>query len=525
MKETATTTEFVPVEVIREEVPLRFGERIAAKLRTITKRLEKLGAPAPTVEYGPIVHIPYDDLTARELGWSGLPFPKPTWAAFETVTVNGFEARHEGWTGVAVLDWTVSPDEAFVARFPGHEEGDAAPSISTELRTRGAVCDHCSTKRRRNNTIVFNHDDGRTIAVGTGCVLEYLGVDPRTILMLSDFVASIDDDEGFAAVKPSMPPAEYVALAAEITRFFGFVRSAEPGSTKELTTKIGILGLTNSKADRELAAELADSIDMERGRAKAAEIAAWLADDDSTSDFLHSARVALGGNDVENGARHAGILAALPFSHDRHIGLVAEREAKRKAEAAARKDSEFIGEVGDRIDVTGTVVFYNTYDGHYGTSARLTIVTDTGDRVTTYGSGDSLFGWDTGDKIAMKGTVKDHDANERFGNSTVLTRVKATELGDDGKPLPACSTARCSRPGTACETCEKLACSNGHGRFYGGVFYCDSCLDTVWEIERERELLAKATVRAAGSMVGGPRFYSYSTLRGADLDAIVPVPA
>jgi len=523
VKETATTTvEFAPVEVVREEVPVVYGERIAKKLRTITKRLDKLGAPAPTVEFGPVVSIEYDDLTARELGWSGPPFPKPTWSAFETVTVNGFEAKHEGWTGVAVLDWTVNPDEAFVARFPGHDDEETAPEVSDELRTRGPVCDHCRKIRSRNNTIVFAHDDGRTIAVGTGCVLEYLGVDPRTILMLSDFVKSFNDEDDLATVAPSMDTVEFVALAAEITRFFGFVRSGEPDSTKELTTKIGILGLTNSRADRDLARELADAIDMERGRAKAAEIVAWLDAETDPSDFLRSAKTAIGGFPVEAGARHAGILAALPFSHDRHIGLVAEREAKRKAEAESRAGSEFVGEVGDRIDVTGTVVFFNTYDGHYGVSARLTMVTDDGNRVTTYGSGDSLFGWSTGDKIAMKGTVKDHDDDDRFGKSTVLTRVKATELGDDGKPLPACDLARCTKTGVAtCPDCDRLVCGY-HGESYLDVIRCGSCLEKLWESERERERVAKAMCAAATSMVGGPRFYSYNPIRGDALDVMVP---
>lgn len=494
---------YEPVESVREFIPTVYRPRIDAKLAKLTKRLAKMGAPAPTVEYGPTVNVEYDDDTAAALGWYGPPFPRPTYPAFETVTVTGVEAKADGWTGVAVLDWTVSPDEAFVARFPGHDD-DSAPDISEELRTRGAVCDHCATKRRRNNTIVFTHDDGRTIAVGTGCVLEYLGVDPRTVLMLSDFVRSIDDDDT-VTVKPALDPVEFVALAAEITRFFGFVRSAEPGSTKELTTKVGILGLTNSTSDRALAAELAEAIDMERGAAKAAAIVAWLDADTSGSDFIHSAKVAIRGNPVEAGARHAGILAALPFSHDRHIGVVAEREAKRKAEAEARQHSEFIGEVGDKITVKGSVVFYNTYDGAYGTSARLTIVTDDGNRVTTYGSGNTLFGWETGDHVEVTGKVKDHDNHPDYGKSTELERVKVKELDANGDPLPECATARCSRPGTVCSKCSKLACANGHGRHYRDEFYCDGCLETIWEAERENERRSKALNTAARVMLGAPR--------------------
>lgn len=506
---------FEPVEVVRHEVPTAYRARIETKLAKLTKRLAKMGVPAPTVEFGPVVLVEFNEGP----DW---PHPPRTFPAFETVTVNGFEAKAEGWTGVAVLDWTVNPDEAFVARFPGHDD-ESAPEVSEELRTRGAVCDHCATKRRRNNTIVFTHDDGRMIGVGSGCVLEYLGVDPRTILMLSDFVKSIRDDDDLE-VKPAMDPAEFVALAAEITRFFGFRRSAEADSTKELTTKIGIVGLTTSKSDRDLAAELADAIDMERGRAKAAAIAEWLAADDSSSDFIRSAKIAINGNPVEAGARHAGILAALPFSHDRHIGVVAEREAKRKAEAEARKSGVFVGSVGDKITVKGSVVFYNTYEGNYGSWVRLTIVTEDGNRVTTKGSGSTLYGWEAGDNVMIVGKVAEHDDDEKFGKSTVLERAKVTELDEHGDPLPECATARCSRPGIACDTCGKLACPNGHGRHWGDDdFHCEPCLEAIWESERERERIARATIVASSAMLGGRTGgLTYSTIRGDALDKLVP---
>jgi len=515
---------YEPVETTVEEVPTAFGERIARKLKALSKRLTKMGAPVPTLEFGPVVAVTYPLSPAEEARYSA-DFPPPTFPAWETVTVKGFEAKAEGWTGVAVLDWTVNPAEAFVARFPGHDDEDTAPTISDELRTRGPVCDHCNTKRSRNNTIVFTHDDGRTIAVGTGCVLEYLGVDPRTILMLSDFVKSFDDDEDFAkSVTPGIDPLSFVAVAAEVTRSEGFVKSAEPGSTKDLVTMLAITG-PRTKADKEIAAEVAADFDMDRGKAKAEAIAAWLDEDTSTSDFLRSARVALGAPTVEAGARHAGLLAALPFSHDRHIGLVAEREAKRKAEAEARKSGEFVGTVGDKLTVTGSVVFYNTYDGTYGTSVRLTVLTDDGNRVTTYGSGKTLFGWSSGDKVEFTGKVKAHDADERFGKSTVLERAKVIELGEDGKPLPACSTSRCDRPGNACSKCSKLACPNGHGRHYRDEFYCEVCLDEVWEAEAAAKKLATATVKATYAMLGAPApsmlSYTASMLTPEGVKAIV----
>ena len=520
MTKGPATITFEPVTSTVEEVPTAYGERIARKLKALSKRLAKMGVPAPTLEFGPVVNVDYPVTPENEI-WISADY-RPTFPAWETVTVNGFEAKSDGWTGVAVLDWTVSPTEAFVARFPGHDGEDDAPTISEELRTRGPLCDHCGTKRSRNNTIVFTHDDGRTIAVGTGCVLEYLGVDPRTILILSDFVKSVSDDEDFVNVKPSLDPVEFVALAAEVTRIFGFARSGEANSTKDLVTMLGVNG-PRSKFEKELAAEFAADADMDRGRAKAAAIAAWLAEDDGT-DFLRSASIALNGNPVEAGARHAGILAALPFSHDRHIGLVAEREAKRKADAEARKSGGFVGSVGEKITVTGEVVFYNTYEGTYGTSARVTVLTTDGDRVTTYGSGKTLFGWSAGDKVTFTGKVKDHSDDAKWGKSTVLERAKLVELDADGNPIPECSFARCTRPAPkTCDSCGRAACSNGHGRGYGPdtEFLCEPCLDEVFAAERAREKLATAIVRASARMLGAPRRLDLYSVSRVNTDKVL----
>lgn len=521
MTTTTAPITFEPVESTVEEIPTAYGSRIARKLKALTKRLAKMGVPAPTVEFGPVVDIEFPS----EL-WNGTE-TVPTFPAWETVTVHGFEAKAAGWTGVAVLDWTVNADEALVARFPGHDDDDTAPTISDELRTRGPLCDHCGTKRSRNNTIVFEHEDGRTIAVGTGCVLEYLGVDPRTILMLSDFVKSVGEDD-FDLVKPSLDPVEFVALAAEVTRIFGFARSGEANSTKDLVTLLGIIG-PRSKYDKEIAAAFAADADMDRGRAKAAAIVTWLDEDTGGSDFLRSAKVALNGNPVEAGARHAGILAALPFSHDRHIGLVAEREAKRKAEAEARKTGGFVANVGDKkVTVKGEVVFYNTYEGTYGAKARLTVLTTDGDRVTTLGSGGTLFGWSAGDKVEFTGTVTGHDADPKWGNSTSFERVKVKELGEDGNPLPECSASRCSYVAcpTPCVSCGKVVCAYGHGRHYRDEFYCESCLDEVWEAEAARKKVAVAMVKTAGIMLGAKpssiMSYSNTTLSRETIDILVP---
>jgi hypothetical protein len=109
-------------------------------------------------------------------------------------------------------------------------------------------------------------------------------------------------------------------------------------------------------------------------------------------------------------------------------GLLAEREAEVRAAAAreeARRAFRWVGSVGERIEVAGTVVVAVTVDGwHPGSSQRLVVV----ESGTTLVKVSTAARWaDTvrrGDTITVGGTVKAHvrwDGAEQ----TVLTRVRA----------------------------------------------------------------------------------------------------
>lgn len=418
------TTTFTPVESTLTGVSEYAVDFLNAKLTKINKRLAKLGAPAATLTFGPLV-----EKTERD-EWTGF---KRTWREFETVTVTGVEAKFAGWRGIATLDHTLDPNEALVAKFPGAEEVE----FPETFRFKGAWCDHCNKIRSRNMTVLFLHeDDGKWMTVGTSCILDFIGVDPKNVLWLAApaFGGSEDEDEmrgGGGGGRSEVTPIEFIAAAAEATRLFGFVKS-RPDNSFDTPTRSHASTLTRGRLN-DFEKKLYAEVDYKRGVAEAEKIMAWVEASDDWSDFMRSAKLASRTWKVTD--RTEGLLAALPFSYMRAMGKLAERKA-----AAEAKPTDFLGTVGAKLTVEGTVTFkmaFESYAYNGPTPYRLTIVTDDGYTLTTKGSGNTLWEAEVGDRISWTGKVVELEDHEKFGKRTEMKLVKIKVL----VPAPTAAAA------------------------------------------------------------------------------------
>lgn len=70
-------------------------------------------------------------------------------------------------------------ENTIVRTMPGQE-------TPKEFWTRGPKCDHCKHNRRRNNTYVVRHEDGRHMQVGSTCIEDFLGIHAVKCLPMVD---------------------------------------------------------------------------------------------------------------------------------------------------------------------------------------------------------------------------------------------------------------------------------------------------------------------------------------------------
>lgn len=323
-----------------------------------------------------------------------------------------------GWALAAVLDLGEAGN---IFRTNPHFTGPALPE---EFRlTDGTRCDHCNVKRtRKTSIVVWNADDGFKV-VGSDCVRLFLGVDPGWVVRLEKDLAGLSDPDN-VRLSTDVSTRHFVATAALVTTVLGFVpRSADAGTPTSMIARSMVYG------GKAFAKDYPELVDCDPALAKRASVLAveafeWIEANTETSEYITNLRLAARRDEVGD---NWGLLASLPNAYRRAVAA----DAERKVRAARPERNEFIGAVGDKVEVTGSVVYTNrgeAYAYNGPESLFAIIVTDAGETVyvsTTVATkiGEVLEGAGKDEVLRLKGTVKDTRTVKGDKRVTVLTRT------------------------------------------------------------------------------------------------------
>lgn len=120
-----------------------------------------------------------------------------------------------------------------------------------------------------------------------------------------------------------------------------------------------------------------------------------------------------------------GLLVSLFPTFNRDL----EIQAERKAEAEAGKLSNYVGEIGQRVEFSVAAVkcitsWESCFDGYHTTTTYVWKITDEAGNIFTW----KTSNWIDEDRLPekIKGTVKDHQ-DYRGTKQTVLTRCRIQE--------------------------------------------------------------------------------------------------
>lgn len=387
-----------------------FEERMAK----LVSKAHKLGCPSAGYEivshFEREVHVETYDGSYKKR----VPYAR--------VRVFGEAPKYAGWSLVGRLDFASVPGATVRAMVPGH----TCPTEFYEVAP--GRCDHCHTTRRRNDSFLLQHEDGRIVVVGRQCIADFLGgQSPEGIASLAETLVEMgssgDDDEGGGGGGrrgfDGYETAEFMAVTAFVVRAFGWVaRSAmtDAPSTAGVVAEL-LTPQRDAARERERRETLARVSCKDGERATAA--LAWIAANTEISDYMHNLRAVCGAPSVA--LRMTGIAASLIVAWDRAMA----RDAHRAAEKAAKKPSTHQGKVGEKLAFTGEVVMVRGCDGHYGTTTIVKLVDDTGNVFTWFASGEKDLA--RGERYAVKGTVKKHETYNGEPQ-TVMTRCKLAAL-------------------------------------------------------------------------------------------------
>ena len=437
--ETAT-----PVEARVFDVLLSRRDGVEAGLVALAKRAVRKGLPVLAWSWGRahtetierlFRHASEAPTSARIIGTSECGVHMSFEVVRVPLTLPTEAPKYAGWTFAATLQHL--DGENIVRSVPGQ-------AMPTAYRSRGPVCDHCKASRRRNDTFVLRHDDGRFVQVGSTCIGDFLGTDAAGDIaahacLLADAagLAMGGEEEGglgWGGGSGDHTLAEYLPIVAWVVRTVGWVSRTvareraerdEPGSRASADYAWAIM--VDPKARRESEIELSDE---DKATGLAAE--GWaeaLTDADvdaQKGDYLHNLRVVARSGLV--GHRTAGIAASMVTAHQRAVG--AERA---RADRAARPTSnEHVGTVGKRETFLVTLDFVTGFETDYGYTTVLKFRTAAGATIVWKASSTEIGRSDVGKAYVLTGSVKKFD-EYKGQKQTIVTRCALVE----GTEVPA----------------------------------------------------------------------------------------
>ena len=376
-------------------------DEVDKALIKLSRKANKYGVPF-SYEWGDVMERRVQVLVptpCQALGGSMATMLYPMhkyWAQAIELVVDMEPIHQKGWSILAHIERLDGSDQRVVT-LVGASETDPM------WRMWDMRCDHCGTHRMRKAVYICQHDDGRVVSVGSTCLKEYTGIDPASVFswaLVKDIVCEEEDGaEWRRGFHPRYDIKEVLAYAIEEVKNFGYVKANEPHSTR----------------DRVMEAFLHEEEVKPENLAKAESIVSWVKAQDSYSDYIANCKAICDCESVD--AKRFGYLCYLPVAYDKAM----EKERERMQKVSTEAMSQYVGEVGKRVDIAVKEMrIVTSWESVYGVTFIYKILDNCS----------NVFTWKTSimvpDEVkTLKGTVKAH-SEYRGVRQTELTRCKVS---------------------------------------------------------------------------------------------------
>lgn len=390
-------------------------EDLTKKINRITKKLDKYGykwhfevigesiEEVNIIDYTNYDNIPAWQFTPKNCGKIAVDVISYTFE-MDVLKLGDYEV-------IAVLEHTAieGSNENIIHII---KEGSTIPLY---YRTVKPICEHCNSNRQRNKTVLLQDTAGNIKQVGTTCIYEYTGIDRLDIITAYQDIYDIiiDNNRLYAdyARIGNYPKYEktidYLAACIQLIK--------EKGYNKD-ETKYKAWEITGTNYQDKKYFDIAQKVIDYFKNATFGE----------SQDFLNNIKLYLS----QEYTKISGFVAYAYIAYQKQL----EYEAKKQAEKENKKPSEFIGKIGDKIQVELTLkkrVAHETNYSYYGELQHIYIFEDNRGNQYKWNTSKCLERIDNNickaieldEKIILKGTIKAHEEYKGV-KQTVLTRCK-----------------------------------------------------------------------------------------------------
>ena len=299
----------------------------------------------------------------------------------------------------------------------------------------GCVCEHCNSGRARKETyLVQNQITGEFKQIGSTCLQSYTnGISAEWAAQLAQAIKDAEDASytgGWSGYSHTRYTELEVVLryAVEIVKYFGYSKTTDDyGEYNPKSTRAKVFDYIwrlywgrKDKATEYIELEMPEKFDVysDEVTEKVAAIIDYFKNQEEESSYMRNLKIYANSQYVEN--KDFGYIVSMVPTYTKHLEGVARQAAKDKQAQAEKVLSQYVGNVGDRIDVeVDSIVCISSWENMYGITHLYKILDTVGNVYVWYASN----GIDTDEVKKLKGTVKSHDKYNGV-KQTTLTRCK-----------------------------------------------------------------------------------------------------
>lgn len=385
---------------------------LKAKIEKLNKKARKLGCREMVLNIGTeetVTYVLRNGRTVTELSENDVP-----------VIVNvSVEATLDyeipiidGWELICTFDIMPVPEKNEHVVFTSKVPDKTLPA--DYLNKTEIHCDHCGINRFRNHSILLrNLESGEYKEVGSTCVKDFFGHNPKGALFMAQFkfdkvLSELDEycnNQGYR-MYAAYPITTYLEMAAACIRKYGWVSKGTAWDDETKTSTAVNVSIEFDLLRKNKEPLVPDEKDKELAKAT---IEYFTNLDPEDNDYLTNCVKVVKLGYVPD--RFEGVACSTIVTYKRTLNV-------EKPDTPA---SEYVGNIGERINLRAECVYNMPLETMYGMSELYIFVTPAGEKVKTFYSG-SKWSCDTGETYHLTGTVKKHE-EYRNEKTTILTRV------------------------------------------------------------------------------------------------------
>lgn len=324
--------------------------------------------------------------------------------------------QHQGFSFMG----TVSLSEGVRTIF-ATDEGEKSGFNFNEV---GNTCDHCGHNRKRNTVHVFRNEAGEFVRIGSTCAKEFFGLDINALLRTStQIIEACDEMDGdFEGARwTGFSGHELLRAAIILWKRDSFWTSSSKAqmenscpSSHTLSAMLGRHGFELRKNIEESTLKAMKEVSIAELVEKMEEMFSPNPGENASTFEVNVANALFQGKDR--------LAEFFPFKTLGLVGWAAFKALNGDEKKEKKIPSQWVGNVGDKINLSCKVSGLRSIDSGFGPSLLVTMTCGT-DVVKTFSTARWTDNIEEGDEVTLVGTVKKHE-DWKGNKSTVLTRCK-----------------------------------------------------------------------------------------------------